>query len=137
MWRPSPWRDWPWASKLAVLLAALAVVPLAVVALYHDAVTRNELLAATRAQNLQQARNTAAAIDRHLAGVLADLRVLAASPLAVRFLSTPGDPALAADAALALRQAATLQGFQAISLTDRGGDILLSSRAALRGQSYL
>ena len=138
MWRPRPWRDWPWGSKLALLLAGLAVAPLAVVALYHGAVSRGELLAAARAQNLQQAQNTAAAIDRHLAGILADLRLAAASPLTVRYLTAPdADGAVAADGARALRQAVELQGFDAISLTDRGGDVRLSTSRTLLGRSYI
>jgi signal transduction histidine kinase len=149
MWRPRRWRDWPWASKLAILLTALAVVPLAVMVLYHGAVTRNELLAATRAQNLQQARSTAQAIERYLDGILADLRLAALSPLTVRYLAAAADGggptqgaeggarATLADATRALGQAAELQGFDAISLTDRGGDVLLSTSPALQGRSYL
>src|SRR4051794_35583607 len=91
---PRRWRDWPWASKLALLLVALAVVPLAAVTLYNDAMARRELVAATRAQSLAQARVTADDVDTYLDTTLADLRVLALHPQTVRLLaaSRPGPP---------------------------------------------
>jgi signal transduction histidine kinase len=137
---PPRWRDWPWASKLAVLLVASAVAPLAVVTVYNGATARRELLEATRAQSLAQARGTAEAIDAYLERSLADLRVVAAAPQTVRLLAgrtSPPPPDLAADVGLALSQMRESHGFDALYLTGPAGEVRLATDPRLAGQSYV
>ncbi len=134
------WRDWPWSAKLALLLAALAVAPLSAVTLLGSFTARDELLSSMRAQNLQQARDTAQAVDRYLTGVLADVKVLSLSPWASRFLDAPVDapaPALEGDMALALRQMRDTHSFDAILLIDPGGTVRLATEPRLVGRSYV
>jgi signal transduction histidine kinase/ActR/RegA family two-component response regulator len=136
---PPRWRHWPWASKLAVLLVASAVAPLAIVTLYNGATARRELLAATRAQSLAQARGTAESIDSYLERSLADLRVVAAAPQTVRLLAGhPAPPAdLTADVALALSQMRETHGFDALYLTGPTGEVRLATDPRLAGRSYV
>jgi PAS domain S-box-containing protein len=135
------WSDWPWAAKLALLLGLLAVVPLTVVTLALGLSARAGALAAAREQSLQQARNTAQAVDRYLAGVLSDVQVLALSPWTVRFLtsqrSSPPSPELRADMVAALRQMRDTHGFDALYLTDNGGTVLLATEERIVGRSYV
>jgi signal transduction histidine kinase/ActR/RegA family two-component response regulator len=138
------WRSWPWAAKLAVLLGALAVIPLTIITFYNAATGRAELIATAREQNLRQARNTAAAIDGYLEGVLSDLRIIALAPGTARFLSgetvaseLPGDTALTADVRLALDQMRETHGFDALYLTGRGGRVRLATDDRFLGRNYV
>jgi signal transduction histidine kinase/ActR/RegA family two-component response regulator len=133
------WRNWPWAAKLALLLGALAVVPLTIITLYNAATSRAELIATAREQNLRQARNTAAAIDGYLEGVLSDLRIIALAPGTARFLDSepPGDTALTADVRLALDQMRETHGFDALYLTGRGGHVRLATDDRFLGRNYV
>ena len=135
--RPWRWSDWPWAAKLALLLGVLAVVPLSVLTLIYGFTARADVLAANAAQNLQQARNTAQAIDRHVQGALSDVRVLALAPWTVRFLSSRSAPALAGDMAKALRAMRDTHGFEALYLTDGGGTVRLATEERMLGRSYV
>jgi hypothetical protein len=58
-----PWRNLPFAHKLAGLLIALVSLPIIVVVVYTTYTSREALLAATRARNLERAQATAQAID--------------------------------------------------------------------------
>ena len=128
------WRNWPWATKLAVLLAAFAVAPLAVVTINDEALVRGELLAAARAQNLQRARGTAEALDTHLAELADDLRLVAVAADTVRFIARPDDPELRRQAELSLRQIVDSGGLAAVALTDRSGRVLLSTDGHAAGR---
>jgi PAS domain S-box-containing protein len=133
------WSDWPWAAKLALLLGLLAVLPLTVVTLAQELSARSGVLAANRAQDLQQARNTAQTVDRYLSSVLSDLQVLALNPGTVRLLAAaaPPTPELRRDVATALRQMRDTHGFDALYLTDSGGTVLLATEERLVGRSYV
>jgi signal transduction histidine kinase len=138
--QPPRWRDWPWASKLALLLVVSAVLPLAVVTLYNGAAARRELIDATRAQSLAQARGTAEAIDAYLERALADLRVLALAPQTIRLLAgrAAAPPAgLAADVGQALREMRETHGFDALYLASQGGDVLLTTDPRLAGRNCI
>ena len=131
------WRDWPWAAKLAFLLGALAIVPLTVMTLYNAAAGRAELIAAAREQNLRQAANTAGAIDRYLARVLSDIRVVAAAPQTSRFLAGSREAGLPGDVRLSLLQMRDTHGFDALYLTGRDGRVTLATDDRFLGRSYL
>ncbi len=137
------WRDLPWSVKLGLLLGVLAVVPLAVVMLISGAATREELLAATRQQNLQRARSTAGTLDDYLERVLSDVRIVAMAPPTVRFLASPeaapeaGHTVARQDAQLSLRQMRDTHGFEAIFLLDPEGRVVLATDEHLAGRSYL
>ena len=130
------WRDWPWSAKLTLLLAALAMAPLSAVTLAGAFTARAELLTAMRSQNLQQARDTAQTIDRYLNDLVADVKAIAMSPWAVRFLDGAPGPALEEDVALALQQMRDTQGFDAVLLLDPAGRVRLSTEPRLIGRSY-
>jgi signal transduction histidine kinase/DNA-binding NarL/FixJ family response regulator/HAMP domain-containing protein len=127
------WRDWPWATKLAVLCLLVAIGPLTIATALNDAASRGELLVATRSANLQRAHGTATVIDSYLAGVLADIRVIALSPSTQRFVAEP-DVAWRADEVQAfLRHARDVHGFHEIFIADRSGMVLVASDPALAG----
>jgi PAS domain S-box-containing protein len=131
------WRDLSWSVKLTVLLGFLAIAPLTAVTLLHGLTAREELLEATRTQNLQKARGTAQVIDRYLERILSDVRVLALLPWTSRFLENPEDRELGAAVELALRHMRETHRFDAILLTDNSGTVRLSSDPALAGRSYV
>ena len=131
------WRDWPWATKLALLLGALAILPLTVVTLVNAAAGRTEAIAAARAQNLQQARNTAQTLDEYLGGVRANVRLVALAPWTARFLADPADRSLAAEVRLSLRQARITQGFDTLYITDSSGLVKLASDDRFLGRLYI
>ncbi|HEX9943863.1 MAG TPA: ATP-binding protein [Thermoanaerobaculia bacterium] len=130
------WRNWPWAAKLAFLLGALAIVPLAFVTLYNAAAAREELIAAAREQNLRQARNTASAIDAYVERVRSDVRVLALAPGTVRFLGGSSAPSLVSDIRLSMIQMRDTHGFDALYLTGRDGRVALATGDRFLGRSY-
>jgi len=131
------WRDLSWSVKLSVLLGFLAIAPLTAVTLLHGLASRDDLLAATQAQQLQKARSTAQVLDHHLESVLADVRFLALLPWTSRFLEHPGDRAPGAALETALRQMRDTHRFQAVLLTDSSGTVRLASDPSLAGRSYV
>ncbi len=137
---PAPrrrWRDLPWATQLAFLLVLLAVAPLTVMTLYNHAAARRDLVAATRAQAVQRARATAAALDSELARALADVSFLAVDGATVRFLA--GDRHLSparGEVRTTLRQLRGIHQFDALYLTDRAGRVVAASDDRLLGRSY-
>jgi signal transduction histidine kinase len=135
------WSDLPWGAKLALLLGLLAALPLAVVTLVNVTAARSELIAASREQNLQRARSTAAAVDSYLQGVLSDLEIAARAPATVRFLEDEGkgsgDPEVRRDLLTTLRQMTETQGFDSLFLADPAGRIVLATDAHRIGRSVI
>jgi signal transduction histidine kinase len=131
------WRDWPWAAKLSLLFATLAIAPLAVTALLNGAAARSELIDATWDHNLQRARSTAAEIDGHLDRVLSDLQVVALAPGTIRFLTGSRSPELRSDVQAALVQMRQTHGFESVSLVDPSGTVVLSTDPRLDGDSLI
>jgi signal transduction histidine kinase len=131
------WSDLPWGAKLALLLGLLSALPLVVVTLVNVTAARSELIAASREQNLQRARSTAAAVDSYLEGVLSDLEIVARSPGAVRFLEGSGDPEVRRDLLTTLRQTMETQGFESLFLADPAGRIVLATDARRIGRSVI
>ncbi len=129
------WRDWPWAGKLSLLFAGLAIGPLVVTALLNGFAARSDLVTATREQNLRRARSTAAVLAAHLDRVLSDLQVVALAPGTVRFLTGNRSPELRLDVQAALAQMRQTHGFESISLVDRNGTVVLSTDSRLSGGS--
>jgi signal transduction histidine kinase len=133
------WSDLPWRAKLTLLLGLLAALPLALVTLVNVTAARSELIAASREQNLQRARSTAAAVDSYLEGVLSDLEIVAQAPGTVRFLEGEGsdDPGLRRDLLTTLRQTKETQGFEALFLADPAGRIVLATDDPMVGRSVI
>ncbi|MFP5287102.1 MAG: cache domain-containing protein, partial [Thermoanaerobaculia bacterium] len=131
------WSDLPWGAKLALLLGVLAALPLLVVTLVNVTAARSELIAASREQNLQRARSTAAAVDSYLEGVLSDLEIAARAPGTVRFLEGSGDPVVRQDLLATLRQMTATQGFETLFLADPAGRIVLATDEAMTGRSVI
>ena len=136
------WRDWPWATKLALLFGALAILPLTIVTLVNAAAGREEAIAAARAQDLQQARNTAETLDAYLEGVRSDVRLVALAPWTARFLAEStdhslADPSLAHEVRLSLLQTRDTQGLDSLYLTDGSGRVKLASDDRLLGRTDL
>jgi signal transduction histidine kinase/HAMP domain-containing protein/ActR/RegA family two-component response regulator len=129
------WRNWPWATKLAVLCVLVAMGPLVVAITVDDLATRRELMAATRAGNLQRAHGTAAAIDRYLTSVLADIRVIADAPSTQKFVAEPQLAWRAGEMRDFLSRARDGQGFEAILVTNREGVVLAATDPSLLGGS--
>jgi len=131
------WSDLSWAAKLTLLLGLLAALPLLVVTLIDVTATRSELIAASREQNLQRARSTAAAVDGYLEEVLSDLEIVAFDPGTVRFLEGSADPGLRRDLLATLAQMTEGHGFQALFLAAPSGRIVLSTDASMAGRSVI
>ncbi|HKV10907.1 MAG TPA: ATP-binding protein [Thermoanaerobaculia bacterium] len=131
------WRNWPWAAKLALLLGTLAILPMAAITLYAAMTARQDLIESARQQNLQQARNTAQAIDLYLESVLSDVQVVALAPGTVRFLDGAHDPQLEEDVRLLLVTIRDTQGFDAFYLTDTAGTVRLASDPRFSGRTYV
>ncbi|MEA2559691.1 MAG: hypothetical protein QOH06_1195 [Acidobacteriota bacterium] len=131
------WSDLPWRAKLTLLLGLLAALPLLVVTLVNVTAARSELIAASREQNLQRARSTAAAVDSYLEGVLSDLEIFARAPGAVRFLEGSDDPGLRRDLLTTLSQMKETQGFEALFLADPAGRIVLATDGTRVGRSVI
>lgn len=98
---------------------------------------RDDLIESARKQNLQQARNTAQAIDRYLNGVLADVRLAALAPGTIRFLAGSREPLLAADVRRLLVEMRDTHGFEALYLTDSAGTVRLATDPRFLGRSYV
>ena len=135
------WADLPWRAKLTLLLGLLAALPLLVVTLVNVTASRAELIAASREQNLQRARSTAAAVDSYLEGVLSDLEIAARAPGTVRFLADEGkgggDPRARSDLLTTLRQMTETQGFETLSLADPAGRIVLATEPRRIGRNVI
>jgi PAS domain S-box-containing protein len=131
------WRDWPLATKLGFLLVALAVPPLAAVALDNSVQTSAELLATARAQNWQRARATTLALDTYLDGLLADIRLVAIAPDTRDLLDNPRAGLTQAEVRVQLRQISQTRGYDALYLTDRNGAVLLASDSRFTGRNYV
>ncbi|HVR99366.1 MAG TPA: cache domain-containing protein, partial [Thermoanaerobaculia bacterium] len=131
------WHDWPWAAKLLLLLGTLSLAPLLALTLYNAAAARSEVLAATRTQNLQQARNTAQILDHLLDKIVADLSTVAVAPGSVRFLS--GTPRIEPQVVMErwLRQTREIQGFDALYIVDSDGTVLLATDPRLNGRNVV
>ena len=71
------WRDWPWSGKLAVLIGAIALLPIAIVTLYTELEARTHFARDSGARNLQQAAGTAELIARYLDDVVGDVTIVA------------------------------------------------------------
>jgi len=133
-WR---WRDWPWAAKLSLLLGGLALVPLTAVTLFNEAVARAGLIRDARAQNLQQARNTASILENLLDDLRADLSVAATAPQTVSFFTGWRRHALDREVEGILRQIRDAQKLDALYLMEPGGTVRLASEPRFRGRSYV
>jgi len=128
------WADLPWAAKLSLLLGVLAAIPLLVVTVLNLTITRSELIAASREQNLQRARITAEILDNYLEEVLNDLEIVAQAPGTVRSLagSRPSGDILAS--MLLMRRT---HGFDALFLADPSGRIVLATDGRMTGRSVI
>ena len=80
-------RDWPWSGKLAAVMVALSVLPIAIVTAYNELSARQGFVRDSHSRNLQQAANTAALVSSYLDDVVGDTRIRAMSPAAVEVLS--------------------------------------------------
>ncbi|MBI5305910.1 MAG: GAF domain-containing protein [Chloroflexi bacterium] len=131
------WRNLPLVTQLAILLVAMAIVPLVLVTLYNGAAHRDELLVAARERNILQAHNAADEIDEFLDDTLADLSVLARMPAAVEFLRDPQNAAARDELALIFDETRRAHTYRAILLTDQAGRVLFAMPTTRVGQSYL
>jgi PAS domain S-box-containing protein len=139
-------RNWSWATKLSLLLVALAVLPVSVMAIYDMVVTRTRLVEATWAQDLQRARATGDAVDRHLADIVAQIRVAANSPTTERFLELRADPTTAqrpapgtslADVGRVLAQIRVGHNLEELYVIDLEGRVATASGRRVQDRSFL
>src|SRR5919197_3251495 len=96
-------RDWRLSTKLAVLMCAVALAPLALLISQNDSRTRAELTAAQRADLLRAARDSAGRIDNRILERKRQLQTFSSSPMFGRFAAA-GDRTgqVAEDARLSL-----------------------------------
>ncbi len=130
-------RDWRLATKLAILLVALAMLPLAAITLYNDIRIRDDLLVQARTENLQRARATALALDTYLSHILDDIRLAAADHDVRILLESPNDEMQRGAINLELRQQRSILNYDAIYVIDRTGTVLAASNNRIQGRNYV
>ena len=131
------WRDLPWGWKLAALLVALAIVPIAAVTIFNETSARRAFLHEGRTRNLQQAENTAVMITRYLQGVRGDVTLLALSPVTSRVIAAPGDPVALAELRVTMDGLRQTKGIEMLQVLDPGGTVIASTEPSLVGRSLV
>jgi PAS domain S-box-containing protein len=126
------WRDWPWAGKLAALMVAIVLVPIAAVTFVTELTARNEFIGDTRRRNLQQAATTAALLSRYLADTAGDVTILALSPAAIGACTT-GDPADFGRLAALMRGIKETKHIELLQIVDRDGTVIAATDPARVG----
>ncbi len=127
------WRDVSWARKLAALLLALAIIPIAAVTLFNEASIRDEFVRESHARNVLRAQNTAALIARYVDDVVGDVTVLARAPVTARVMAEPGDPVGLAELRLTMESLRQTRHIEVLQVLDHGGTVVASTRAAFVG----
>ena len=129
------WRDLPWGRRLAALLVALAIVPIAAVTIFNETSARRAFLHEGRTRNLQQAENTAAMITRYLDGVRGDVTLLALAPVTSRVIASSDDPVALAELRLTMDGLRQTKGIEMLQVLDHAGTVLASTEPSLVGRS--
>jgi HD-GYP domain-containing protein (c-di-GMP phosphodiesterase class II) len=131
------WQDLPLASKLWILLVSLVIVPLIAIAPINTLSTRAVLLTATRTQNLQRARGTAAKLDTYLGSITGNIEVLAAAPDILGIFNSTNTAENDQEVDGLLRQAVISYGYGSLSLVDESGRVLYSTREQAASSSVV
>src|SRR5262249_5992239 len=125
-------RDWRLSTKLVVLMAFVALAPLALVIWQGDTRARADLLADQRSDLQRTARETATRLDNRTLERKRQLLSFASSPLFTRFASDPTDKSspAAEDARLSLiNLMRTETVFESAFLAGPKGEVILSAGA--------
>jgi PAS domain S-box-containing protein len=126
------WRDWPWAGKLAALMVAIVLVPIAIMTWVTELTARYELIRDSRRRNLQQATNTAALLNRYLEDAAGDVTILALSPAGVAACTT-GTAADFERLAVLMRGIQETKHMQLLQIIDRDGTVIAATDPARVG----
>ena len=121
------WRNLPFAQKLASLFIALVSIPIIVVVLYTNSTNREQLIAATRARNLERAQATGQVIEAFFNDARADIRVTSALSTIVDLCEDPTAPGRYERALRSLRAIRVEQRMLAVYITDQTGRVLAST----------
>src|SRR5262249_57844844 len=92
----------PWSVKLAVVMAAIALLPITIVTGYVDLSARGQFLRDSGARNLQQAASTSELLAKYLDDVVGDVTLLAQGPSTIELLKYPSHTEAAARLNVAL-----------------------------------
>ena len=130
------WRNLPIHLKMATQIAAFTVVAMASIAAYTEISTRDEIITATHAQNLQRAHGTAEVLDTFLANILANVRFFGTATSAIEYLRDPQAPAQRDQIERSIAEIRAIYQYDAFYLTDQSGTVLASTNARLLGRNY-
>src|SRR4051812_659092 len=131
-----PFQDWPWSGKLAALMVALSLLPIAIVTAYNEVTARREFIRGSQTRNLQQAINTAGLIARYLDDVVGDVQILASSPAAVEVLGD-GTPEMLPRLETLMRGIKDTKQLELLQVVDGEGNVIASTDPARLGSSRL
>ncbi|MEW5717102.1 MAG: HD domain-containing phosphohydrolase [Chloroflexota bacterium] len=127
----------PFAIQIAIPLILLLVVTIGLLSWYGDVATHADLVAATRAQDLQRARGTAQVLDDTLAHALAHTELLARAPNTVELAREPNNATLRASVGQEIRQTSEAYHYDYICVIDRSGTTLIATAPDKVGHHYL
>src|SRR5262245_2924438 len=131
------WRDWPWSVKLAVVMAAIALLPITIVTGYTDLSARGQFLRDSGARNLQQAASTSELLAKYLDDVVGDVTVVAKGPSAIELLKYPSHREAAVRLNVALDSFQNIKHLDLLQILARDGTIVVSTETSRVGTSRL
>jgi len=131
------WRDWPWSGKLAVLIGAIALLPIAIVTLYTEIEARAHFVRDSGARNLQQALSTAELIAKYLDDVVGDVSLLAQGPSAVELLNSASAEQARARLNISLDRMRQIKRLALLQIVSRDGTVLVSTEPSRVGRNLL
>jgi PAS domain S-box-containing protein len=131
------WRDWPWSGKLAVLIVAIALLPIAIGTIYTEVEARAHFVRDSGARNLQQAISTAELIAKQLDDAVGDVTVLAQGPSAVELLTAASPEAARARLNISLARMQAIKHLALLQVVAHDGTVVVSTDPSLVGTNRL
>jgi PAS domain S-box-containing protein len=131
------WRDWPWSAKLAVLIGAIALLPIAIVTAYTEIEARAQFVRNSGAHNLQQATSTAELIAKYLDDVVGDVTIVAQGPSAIELLGTASADEARARLTVSLGRMRTIKHLSMLQIVAHDGTVMVSTDPSPVGANRL
>jgi len=131
------WRDWPWSGKLAALIGAIALLPIAIVTVFAEVEARAHFVRDSGGRNLQQAAGTAELVARYLDDVLGDVTVVAQLPSTVELLTSQTPEAARQRLNISLGRMREIKHLSLLQIVSRDGTILVSTDPSRVGLNRL
>lgn len=124
MFDPAQWRL---RGKITFAFLALTLVPLILVRVVNNQITRNALIDQGTLNLKYASAQTADKIDRYMAAGREDIIVARQMPEVSAFVLNPSDPASRANALFVLRALAAKSDYESVAIINTEGKVALSS----------